>query len=121
MGEIRFIEVNKRTIIVIDYSYCKEQQMIELIDKVRPLISQAHSQVLVLSNLHNTYVTPAFMRHVEKEVNEVKHLIKKSALIGLNMPKMMILKGLNLFLASNYRAFDTEQEAIDYLIDDTQE
>lgn len=119
MGEIRIIDVNKLSIIVIDYSNCKEREMIELVDRVRPLITEERSPILLLSNFHNTYVTPAFMRHAEKEVDAVKHLIVKSAFIGLNTPKKMILKGFNLFLNRDYRAFESEQEAIDYLVTDT--
>ena len=36
--------------------------------------------------------------------------------MGLNMPKMMILKGFNLIMNTDFRAFATEKEAIEYLI-----
>jgi hypothetical protein len=57
------------------------------------------------------------MRHVEKEILPVKHLIKENSFIGMTLPQRMILKGFQLFMGKdNYVAFGNRQEAIDYLI-----
>jgi hypothetical protein len=42
--------------------------------------------------------------------------IERNALVGLNKPKMMILKGFNLLLGTDYRAFSSEHEALEYLL-----
>ena len=53
---------------------------------------------------------------MEKDYDEVKNYINRNALVGLNTPKMMILKGFNLLLGTDFRTFATEREAIEYLI-----
>lgn len=73
---------------------------------------------LILNSFKNTFSTPAFLRHMERESVEIKPFIARNALVCLNKPKMMILKGFNLLLATNFRAFSTEYEAVQYLIEE---
>ncbi|MFZ6001720.1 MAG: hypothetical protein ACOYW3_14515, partial [Bacteroidota bacterium] len=49
----------------------------------------------------------------------VKHLIERNALVGLNTAKMMILKGFNLLLGTDFRSFASEQAGVEYLLGET--
>lgn len=118
MGCVKRIIVNNKEILVVDYSRCKQDDMIALADEAKGIILKENRPQLLLSCYNNTFVTPKFMRHAEKVVGELQHLIGRSALIGLNTPKKMILKAFNLLLKTEYRSFDSEREAIEYLIDE---
>ncbi len=62
-----------------------------------------------------TYITGVFMRHAEKETAQVIHLIEDSAFVGLSKTKKFILLGYNLLFRKNFKAFDTREEAVQYL------
>ena len=75
-------------------------------------------QQLVLTCYRDTFTTPAYVRHMEKLAPQVKHLILRNALVGLNTAKMMILKGFNLVAGTDFRPFASEREALCYLLDE---
>jgi hypothetical protein len=120
MTRVDTIVVNEQKIFVIDYRGGKEREMIEAVIELGNLIATNTEPVLVLSVFDDkTYVTPNFMRQVEKETAKVIHLIDKVAFLGLSSTKRIILNGYNLFFQRNFQAFKTREEAIEYLLDKT--
>ncbi|MBX2970002.1 MAG: hypothetical protein KF803_11580 [Cyclobacteriaceae bacterium] len=115
MERIRKIVIQGREILAIDYSGLKEPGMINLAIEVKRLLLHDADEKLI-NSFHNVFVTPGYVRYMERESEEIKHLIKRNTLVGLNLPKMMILKGFNLLMNTDFRAFATEKEAIEYLI-----
>src|SRR5687767_516696 len=99
-------------IYIVDYSDCKENEMIDLVKEVgRRLISNGRQACILSIYNEKSYVTGKFMRQVEKETREALPLIKKQAITGLNDTKKMILKGYNFLFRKNIRAFNTKEEA----------
>src|SRR5882672_4610118 len=118
MTRIYTLRQDADEILLIDYTGCKEAQMIQLITKFKELIQTHSKPALILSIFNdNTYVTPAFMRHAEKETGEVIRLIEKAAFVGLSPTKKIILQGYNVFFGRSFQTFNTPEEAIRYLVD----
>ena len=118
MTRIYTLRQDADEILVIDYTGCKEAQMIQLITKFRELIQTHSKPVLILSIFDDdTYATPAFMRHAELETGEVIRLIEKAAFVGLSQTKKIILQGFNVLFGRSFQTFDTQEEAIRYLVD----
>ena len=116
MARVQLLQISGKEIISVDYSGCKPDEMIAVFDEAKEMVVRKNGDGLLLSDFERCYVTPSFMRHAEREMLLVKHLIKKNAFIGLTFPQRMILKGFKLFLGENdYLAFDVRQEAINYL------
>jgi hypothetical protein len=115
MSSIKKFQVYDKEIIVVDYANCKEVEMMELAQKATDLIKEDASSKLVLSRYSNMFITPAAVRFFEREAKAVQPFLAKNALIGLNTPKKMILKGFNLLMGTDFRAFDSEKEAIEFL------
>jgi hypothetical protein len=120
MDRIRIEVYKSKEILVIDVSDLKEEDMIKLLMQYRDKIIAEKSSRLILTIFNDkTFVTPKFMETVYRyRLAEVQSLLLKQAVIGLNQPKMMILKGYNLFLNRNLTPFNTKEEALDYLISD---
>lgn len=116
MDRIRNVIIKNKEIVVIDYSGLKEPGMINLATEVKEFITKTSDPKLIINNFKNTYITSGYVRHMERDAASVKPVIARNALIGLNAPKMMILKGFNLFFGTDFRPFSTEREAIEYLI-----
>ena len=118
MGHVKKIEVDGETIFEIDYSDCNQEQMIALINTAREIALSENRSYLVLSCFNTkNYITPAFLRHAEKATAEILHLIHKQALIGLSPTQKIILQGYNILFQRNFRAFDSREEALRFLLD----
>jgi len=117
MPGVELIQISGKEIISIDYSGCKPAEMITLFDQAKEIILTKKGDCLLLANFERSYITSQFMRHAEKEMLTVSHLIKKNSFIGMTLPQRMILKGFQLFIGKDeYVSFDNRQEAIDYLV-----
>ena len=118
MPGVELIQISGKEIVYVDYSGCKPNEMIAVFNRAKEIILKKQSNhYLLLANFGHSYITPAFMRHAEKEMLPVRHLIKKNAFIGMTSPQQMILKGFRIFIGNDdFVAFDSRQEAIDYLI-----
>ena len=118
MVSIKEIGKNDKNLFIVDYSNCKEAEMISGIAEVKSRILQVNKPVMVISVFNEkAYVTSKFMRVAEQDNLDLAHLIDKQAVVGLTPVKKMILKGLNLFLRKNIRNFDTVEEATTFLFD----
>lgn len=107
------------TILLIDYSDLKEAQLIALLNEAIDLVIRENEPRLVLVQFNErSFITPAFLRRAEQINKEYGHLIRCQAFIGLSDVKKFILKGFNLFLGKNYKAFETKEEAIRHLLDE---
>lgn len=117
MSGVSYIQVSGKEIISIDYAGCKSDQMIQIFDQAKREVLAKGERCRILTDFNNTYITPDFLRHAEKEMVEVNHLIIKNAFIGMSRPKRMILKGFVLLMGKKeFEAFDTREQALEYLL-----
>lgn len=95
--------------------------MMQLATKFRELIQTRSEPVLAMAIFNDrTYVTPTFMRHAEKESGAVMPLLEKVAFVGLSTTKRIILQGYNILFGRTFQPFETQEEAIRYLVDRSQ-
>lgn len=108
-----------KEILLLDYRGCNEHQMLQLLSEAKEWLEQQEQPSLLLSvfNDHN-YATGAFMKMVVSSNQQLDKKIKKQAVVGLNAVKKMILKGFNYLIKRNVRAFDTQPQAIAFLLDE---
>jgi hypothetical protein len=118
MSRIKSIILQGKSIIVVDYAGCNEDEMLALAALAKEAVKSEGTLKLVISRYSNMYITPRFVRFFENETNEVKPFLKKNALIGLNEPKKIILKAFNFFMGTDFRAFDTEKQALEFLLEE---
>ncbi|HEV8512723.1 MAG TPA: hypothetical protein VGQ59_05585 [Cyclobacteriaceae bacterium] len=118
MPGVELIEVSGKEIIYIDYTNCDSGQMIEIFDRAKKMVlNKKEGNCLLLTNFEGAYITSSFMRHAEKEMVPIKHLITKNSFIGMTFPQRMILKGFSLFIRKDvYVAFEDREKALEYLI-----
>jgi hypothetical protein len=111
------LTIEGKTVFRIDYSGANEQQMISLLKELQKQLEAKNKPVLILSIYNDkNFATPHFMRAVEEVTAAVLPLIDGQAIVGLSFTKKLILKGYNLMFNKNYLDFDTEEEAIAFLL-----
>ncbi|HEY5918404.1 MAG TPA: hypothetical protein VIU13_13405 [Chryseolinea sp.] len=82
---LKKIVYKNREILIIDYLDYKESGMIDLVTAARELILKENKKVLLLSILNDkTYLSPRFIRHVDKELTAAEQLIERNAATGLS-------------------------------------
>jgi hypothetical protein len=120
MNHLERIISNGKEILVIDYTGMTEKAMMEKLhaSKEKILIENKPCLILTIFNDRN-YLTPQFMAYARNETKETMHLIDRMAYVGLSQTKKLILKGYNFLFKRNFLAFDTKEEAIGYLIDNS--
>jgi len=114
---LKKVVYKNKEVLIIDYSNCKEHGMIELGTAAKDLILKENKNVLVLNILNDkTYVTPKFVRHIEKELRVADPLIAKNAVTGISAVQQWIVKGINLWYKNKLHPFNTVDEALDFLV-----
>ena len=95
--------------------------MLDQVDQVvEILLAEKIPQLLLYEYSTKNYATPRYMRHLEAATRKVIPFVNKSAITAkMSLPKKMILKGYNLLFKRNIVAFETREEALRYLSDDT--
>lgn len=110
-------DYNGFKILYVDYRGLDEEAGIKNIEAQAELMKTLNDKVLVLGNYEGTYATGKFLdraKQLGKEIIEQK--TKKGALIGITGLKKMLLNAYNLASGGNLKAFDKEEDALNYLI-----
>ena len=119
MAGIRGINVYGQDILWVDYEGCKTpEQMIQIFDEALDFLTRKNEQSLMLTSFKNTSIPSPFLQYVQEQTPRVAHLIKRNAFIGMNKSKKMILKEMSESSGHNHLAFDSEHEAIKFLLKD---
>ncbi|HOX82842.1 MAG TPA: STAS/SEC14 domain-containing protein [Chryseolinea sp.] len=120
MSGIQKLIIGDKEVLLVDYSDCTENEIITLASQLKELVLAENKSVRILSKFNDkNFATPKVMRHMEKVTQLALHLIDGMAIIGLSSTKKVILKGYSLFFKRDFKAFDTQEEAIAYLVKDS--
>ena len=119
MKPLRKIVQDGCEILVIDFSNLKEDQMITLLsDSRRLLIEEKRPQKLLAIFNHKNYITGKVLRHFETDQLEAINYSAKLVVVGLSTTQKMILKGYNAIFNRAIKSFDTQEDAMRFLLDD---
>ena len=115
-SRVKLVQFAGYDVLVIDYSDCKEDEMIAVLMLARDEVAKYSKPLRIVSVFNDKcYATPNFMLVAKREVSSLGHLIKDQALVGLSPVKKMILKGFNAFQGRSFKDFKTLEEAMAYL------
>ena len=90
---------------------------IRLKDQAKKLILSDNKKYWTLTIFKKkTFVSPNFLRHVERELLKVDELIARQAIIGISNVQEWILKGINLWYKRQIYAYNSFDEAVEFLI-----
>jgi len=116
---VGWIQHKGKNILLVDYRGLKsEDEMIALL-KTMPsyfVDKPMGDELLILVDLTDC-VTPPGLVEAGRRVDEefVNRYRVKRALLGITGPKVVLLKGFNLFAKHKSEPFDTKEQALRYL------
>ncbi len=116
---VRCFKVKEKTIVVVDYSDLKEEDMLSAQNRLAEVVMGMNIAVRIISKFNSRcYISSKFMRQVEDSTKVALHLIESQAVVGLTPVKKLILKGYNFMFNLDIRNFETEEDAITFLTRD---
>ncbi len=116
MSRIQRINYKGIEIIKVDYRHCKEKELIALTIEHKEIILKEKKVSFFLADYHHTYGTADYMKAAKDFTESTKHLVKKGAFLGITGPKVFLLKGITFFIDVDFKTFDSEGEALEWLV-----
>lgn len=114
--ELKVITHNKKQILFIDYSQCKTQEeMIALMERAVHYYKKSPTSLRILSDFTNAYGGVEFMAKLKVYGKELGEKTEKSAVIGIDGLKEILLKGYNLVSKKQVIPFRNKIQALNYL------
>jgi len=115
--KITWINHKGKRIFSIDYSGLTEAEMLKQLMYGTELIMKETEPVLYLGNFAQATIFPEFMKTANTLSKESDKKISRMAVIGLSSGvRTVLLNAYNALVKGKMRAFKTEQEALDYLV-----
>lgn len=114
-SRIQRIQYKGIEIIKVDYRHCKEHELIALTLEHKQIILSENKVSFFLADYHYTYGTPDYMKAAKDFTQSTRHLVKKGAFLGITGPKVFLLKGITFFIEVDFKTFDSEAEALEWL------
>lgn len=114
---VEWIAYKSQNILYVNFRGMKEAQLLDTLERAYRTVAVLPSNILLLSNVEDVMISRNFMdraKEYSRPHDECK--IKKSAVVGINPLKAVLLQGYNRDTGSNMRSFDTEEQAKDWLV-----
>ncbi len=117
----KFIEYKGKQIYYVDYSNIKtSEEFLAIIKSTNVfrerLKSEGMKDLLMLVNISGSFVYGDVLVEIKKAASLTKELIAKEAIVGITGSKKILLKVLQSFAKMDFKIFDTEEEAMEWLV-----
>lgn len=113
---LRSVTLHGKEIVLVDYSNLKEAAMIELTHLHRDWVVTRAIESYFIANYQNTYATAEYMKAAYAFAQATKPFVTRGALLGIYGAKIALLRGVTYFMDVNFKAFDSEEAAVHFLL-----
>jgi hypothetical protein len=116
MDRVKFIEHAGKRILRIDFTDCKPEQLIWLIDVAGKVVrTQPKNSVLAVTLVNGAHFDSAVSQAFKEYAAYNKPFVKASAIVGLAGLQRVLHRGVALFSERQINSFDDEKTAMDWL------
>jgi hypothetical protein len=117
----KFIEYKGKSIYYVDYSNIKtSEEFLAIIKSTNAFREELKrdglKNLLMLVNISGSFVYGDVLAEIKKAASLTKELIAKEAIVGITGSKKILLKILQSFSKMDFKIFDTEEEAKDWIV-----
>ncbi len=118
MDRVRFETYKGRQVLVIDYTGCREDEVLGIAVQCRHLIAaQPKDSVLTLPILAGVRVSHDDLQRMKEIAVLNRPYVKRSAIVGDESQKSL-LDSLEAFSVRKFPIFKTREEALEWLVQD---
>jgi hypothetical protein len=116
-GRIEFIAHRHKQIMLIDFSGCTSQQIIELVVEAEAQIAEhPTSSVLTLADFTNAQVDKTAATRIKEALVLDRPYVKRSAWVGTDSLPHVFYEHFKTFSRREFPTFRTREEAMDWLV-----
>jgi|GEM_PF-2595729 50S ribosomal subunit-associated GTPase HflX len=116
MHRVSVIEHNGCLVLVVDYSNCRGEQCVDVVNQAMDFLKSNQGRWPILSIFNEkTYVSPAMIRHIETHLPAAQKYISSQAIIGTTTVQKWILWGVNSWYQTKIHPFESRLQALDFL------
>ena len=121
---VEWIQYQGKPILYVDERKLRGHELIENLDQTFNVIGKSHDDLVILINEEDAYISQEYHDR-SKELTKAARLeseakghykVRKTAIVGLDPVKAFLLSGYNRDTEQNIKAFKTEAEAKEWLI-----
>jgi hypothetical protein len=114
-----WIEYKGKKILYVDYTQCKtKEEMLTMLDEMADVFDKSGGNVLSLTNFEGNYGSKEFMERARELSDVFRRNRKKSAVLGIQGAKKVLLQAYTLLTRDNMIPFESKERALVYLIRD---
>jgi hypothetical protein len=114
---LRFIKHNGHAIFLIDFSHCKETEILLLLEQVRAIVARhAKGTLLTLGDFTDAEVDRKVATRLKEVLTLDRPYVKRSAIVGVESMPHVFYENAKSFSHRDIPAFKTREEAMDWLI-----
>lgn len=114
---LRFVKHKGQAIFVIDFSHCKEKEILLLLEQVRSIIARHEKgSLLTLGDFTDAEVDRAVATRMKEVLALDRPYVKRSAFVGVESMPHVFYENAKTFSHRDIPAFKTREEAMDWLV-----
>ena len=114
---LRFIKHNGQVIFLIDFSHCKEKEILLLLEQVRAIIARhGKGSLLTLGDFTDAEVDRAVATRLKEVLTLDRPYVKRSAFVGIESMPHVFYENAKTFSHRDIPAFRSREEAMDWLV-----
>ena len=116
--KVRFIEHEGKSILYLDFSCCKADEVLHAITKARKIVArQAERSLLTLTNVTEARFNDAVTRELKELTTHNRPYVRAAAVVGVTGIKRIIFEAVISFSQRKISTFDTVDKAKQWLIE----
>lgn len=118
MERTRFEEHRGTRILVLDYSGARDpEEAIRAIEHSKTVVARHPAKsLLILTNVRDARYNTAVLQALKELARHDEPYVKASAIVGMSGLHRIAYQAVILFSKRNIQVFDTELEAMDWLV-----
>jgi len=113
---IYWTEYKGKQIFVADYRKLPESEMLDQIKEVVRQVTEHEGKLLIFTRMEGCMPSSEFLEFTTKNAKYVLPKFEKYAVTGMSGLKKIFMNSFALLTNSNHRSFDSEIEALEYLV-----
>jgi hypothetical protein len=119
-NRVKWIMHKGRRILSVNYSGLQHEPLLAVIKQVRAFYEgQAKASVLAMVDVRGALGSQDVVGELKDVATATRDLDKKSAIIGITGLKKVLLSTINRFSGHDMKAFENEQDALEWLVSET--
>ena len=105
-----------KEILYVDYTGMSKEEILNVMDEATTYALELNRPMLRLSNMTGVFAVPDVVEKAKESGKITNHLTIKRAAVGITGAKKVLFNAFNRFSGNNTRAFDTVEDAKDWLV-----